>query len=86
MKRYLIIISSLKNLKFLFLYFSFIASIELYEGKTQTNSTFWSSLNSPPIPQVERQTFIISSNIEALRETITEKGITNKHVLSKFRI
>lgn len=59
------------------------ASIELYEGKTQSNSTVWSSLNSPPSPLVERQTFIISSGVAAMRETITEKGITNKHVLSK---
>jgi ER membrane protein complex subunit 1 len=41
-------------------------------------------LNSPPSPLVEHQTFIISSSIAALRETITEKGITNKHVLSKI--
>lgn len=65
-----------------YFYFS-TASIELYEGKTQTNGSFWSSLNSPPTPLVERQTFIISGNIAALRETITEKGITNKHVLGK---
>ena len=63
-------------------FFRPIASIELYEGKTQTNSTIWSSLNAPPSPLVERQTYIISSSIAALRETITEKGITNKHVLS----
>lgn len=60
------------------------ASIELYEGKTQTNSTVWSSLNSTPLPLVERQTFIISGSVAALRETITEKGITNKHVLSEW--
>lgn len=59
------------------------ASIELYEGKTQTNSTVWSSLNSTPMPVVERQSFIISGSVAALRETITEKGITNKHVLSE---
>lgn len=58
-----------------------ITSVELYEGKVQTNSTTWSSLNSPPAPLVERQTFIIANTIAALRETITEKGITNKHVL-----
>lgn len=39
-------------------------------------------MNAPPSPLVERQTYIISSSIAALRETITEKGITNKHVLS----
>lgn len=58
------------------------ASIELYEGKTQTNSTVWSSLDSPPQPMVERQAYIFPSTIASIQETITEKGITNKHVLS----
>lgn len=64
---------------------SITATIELYEGKTQINSTVWSSLNSTPLPLVERQTFIISGSVAALRETITEKGITNKHVLSEWK-
>lgn len=69
---------------FLFVRFcDFTATMELYEGKTQANSTVWSSLYSPPIPLVERQTYIFPANIASLRETITEKGITNKHVLSK---
>lgn len=42
--------------------------MELYEGKTQTNSTVWSSLNSPPAPIVERQSYIISSGVAALRK------------------
>lgn len=57
--------------------------MELYEGKTQANSTVWSSLEAPPQPMVERQSYIIPANVAALKETITEKGITNKHVLSK---
>lgn len=58
-----------------------VTSIELYEGKTQSNSTVWSSLGSPPLPLIERQIYIMPANISVLRETITEKGITNKHIL-----
>ncbi|KAL9895126.1 ER membrane protein complex subunit 1 isoform 1-T1 [Glossina fuscipes fuscipes] len=58
-----------------------ITTIELYEGKTQANSTVWSSLNAPPLPLVERQSYIMPAMVETLRETITERGITNKDVL-----
>ncbi|XP_001359799.2 ER membrane protein complex subunit 1 isoform X1 [Drosophila pseudoobscura] len=58
-----------------------ITTIELYEGKAQANSSVWSSLTAPPMPLVERQSYIIPAIVEALRETITERGITNKHVL-----
>lgn len=58
-----------------------VATLELYEGKTQTNSTVWSSLDAPPLPLVERQSYILPVAVAAMEETITEKGITNKHVL-----
>lgn len=58
-----------------------VAAVELYEGKTQANSTVWSSLSSPPLPLVERQIYIIPAQVAIMKETITEKGITNKHVL-----
>ncbi|KAH8369163.1 hypothetical protein KR009_003087 [Drosophila setifemur] len=58
-----------------------ITTIELYEGKAQANNSVWSSLQAPPMPLVERQSYIIPTIVEALRETITERGITNKHVL-----
>ncbi|XP_059616170.1 ER membrane protein complex subunit 1 isoform X2 [Phlebotomus argentipes] len=58
-----------------------ITTIELYEGKIQANSTVWSSLSNPPIPMIERQSYIIPANVFAMKETITEKGITNKDVL-----
>lgn len=64
------------------IYLIFAATIELYEGKTQANSTVWSSLNAPLLPMVERQSYIIPTIVETMRETITERGITNKHVLS----
>lgn len=59
-----------------------IATIELYEGNTQANSTVWTSFDAPPLPAIEQQAYIIPATIVSMRETITEKGITNKHVLS----
>lgn len=58
-----------------------ITTVELYEGEVQANGTIWSSLDSPPLPLVEKQSYIFPATIEAMRETITEKGITNKHIL-----
>lgn len=65
----------------LHIFLVFAATVELYEGKTQANSTVWSSLDAPQLPMVERQSYIIPANVVHLKETITEKGITNKHVL-----
>lgn len=62
---------------------SLTASVELYEGTTQANSTVWTSFDAPPLPTIEQQAFIIPATVVSLRETITEKGITSKHVLSK---
>ena len=61
------------------------ASVELYEGKTQTNSTVWSSLDAPPMPLVERQSYVLPVAVATMQETITEKGITNKHILCKYQ-
>ncbi|XP_012260554.2 ER membrane protein complex subunit 1 isoform X1 [Athalia rosae] len=58
-----------------------IATLELYEGKTQSNTTAFSSLTTSVVPIVERQAFIFPASIEYLRETITEKGITSKHIM-----
>ncbi|XP_030563637.1 ER membrane protein complex subunit 1 [Drosophila novamexicana] len=58
-----------------------ITTIELYEGNAQANNSVWSSLQAPSMPLVERQSYIIPTIVEAMRETITERGITNKHVL-----
>lgn len=69
-------------IKSIFQYFT--ATIELYEGNTQANSTVWTSFDAPPLPAIEQQAYIIPATIVSMRETITEKGITNKHVLSMF--
>lgn len=36
------------------------------------------------MPMVERQSYIIPTGVTAMRETITERGITNKDVLSNY--
>ncbi|XP_062535416.1 ER membrane protein complex subunit 1 isoform X2 [Armigeres subalbatus] len=58
-----------------------VTSVELYEGKTQTNSTVWSSLDAPTMPLVERQSYVLPVAVATMQETLTEKGITNKHIL-----
>ncbi|XP_044599421.1 ER membrane protein complex subunit 1 isoform X2 [Cotesia glomerata] len=58
-----------------------IATLELYEGKVQSNTTVFSSLTTTRLPLVERQAFIFPATIETMQETITEKGITSKHIL-----
>uniref|UniRef100_A0ABD2XHY3 ER membrane protein complex subunit 1 n=1 Tax=Trichogramma kaykai TaxID=54128 RepID=A0ABD2XHY3_9HYME len=58
-----------------------LATLELYEGKMQSNDTAFSSLNNYKLPIVERQAYIFPASIESLQETITEKGITSKHIL-----
>lgn len=61
-----------------------IATLELYEGKVQSNTTVFSSLTTTRLPLVERQAFIFPATIESMQETITEKGITSKHILGIF--
>ncbi|XP_011264127.1 ER membrane protein complex subunit 1 isoform X1 [Camponotus floridanus] len=58
-----------------------IATLELYEGKIQSNTTVFSSLATTKLPIVERQAFIFPASIEYMQETITEKGITSKHII-----
>ncbi|XP_073989835.1 ER membrane protein complex subunit 1 isoform X2 [Rhodnius prolixus] len=58
-----------------------IVTLDLYEGKVQKNTTAFSSLDPPVSPLVERQAYIFPHIITSMKETITEKGITSKHVL-----
>ncbi|XP_041129248.1 ER membrane protein complex subunit 1-like isoform X1 [Polyodon spathula] len=55
--------------------------LELYEGTEQYNSTAFSSLDRPLTPQVLQQSYIFPSAISQLEATITEKGITSRHLL-----
>lgn len=43
--------------------------------------TVFSSLATTKLPIVERQAYIFPASIEYMRETITEKGITSKHII-----
>ncbi|XP_014675376.1 PREDICTED: ER membrane protein complex subunit 1-like [Priapulus caudatus] len=58
-----------------------VAALEMYEGRTQSNTTAFSSLAPPPTPIVERQAYILPYTVVAMTTTITEKGITNRHIL-----
>ncbi|GFT10422.1 ER membrane protein complex subunit 1 [Nephila pilipes] len=58
-----------------------ISSIELFEGKYQSNTTAFSSFAPPPLPLVEHQTFIFPSTVVTMADTVTERGMTNKHLL-----
>lgn len=58
-----------------------VATLELYEGAVQSNTTAFSSVSNLIQPIVERQSYILPAGVEAMRETITEKGITSKHLL-----
>ncbi|KAF5924712.1 hypothetical protein HPG69_004584 [Diceros bicornis minor] len=55
--------------------------LELYEGTEQYNATAFSSLDRPQLPQVLQQSYIFPSSISAMEATITERGITSRHLL-----
>uniref|UniRef100_A0A7M4FKS6 ER membrane protein complex subunit 1 n=1 Tax=Crocodylus porosus TaxID=8502 RepID=A0A7M4FKS6_CROPO len=55
--------------------------LELYEGTEQYNATAFSSLDRPFLPQVLQQSYIFPSAISAMEATITERGITSRHLL-----
>ncbi|XP_018413669.1 PREDICTED: ER membrane protein complex subunit 1 [Nanorana parkeri] len=55
--------------------------LELYEGTEQYNSTIFSSLDRPHLPHVLQQSYIFPSTIRAMEATITERGITSRHIL-----
>uniref|UniRef100_A0A8C7XT34 ER membrane protein complex subunit 1 n=1 Tax=Oryzias sinensis TaxID=183150 RepID=A0A8C7XT34_9TELE len=55
--------------------------IELYEGMELYNSTAFSSLDRPLVPQVLQQSYIFPSSISTMEATLTEKGITSRHLL-----
>lgn len=59
-----------------------LVSLEMYEGKMQSNATTFSSIESTITPLVERQAYILPmTDIVAMEETMTTKGITSKHLL-----
>jgi hypothetical protein len=50
------------------------------------NISVFSSLATTKLPIVERQAFIFPASIEYMQETITEKGITSKHIIGKLNL
>jgi len=44
----------------------------------------FSSVATTKLPIVERQAFIFPASIEYMQETITEKGITSKHIIGTW--
>ena len=59
-----------------------LSAFDLYEGLHQVNGTTFSSVDqSSWKPVVEHATFIVPTGIRALTDTVTEKGVTNKHLL-----
>lgn len=50
------------------------------------NSTVFSSLDRPHAPQVLQQSYIFPSSISTVEATLTEKGITSRHLLSRFQL
>jgi len=59
-----------------------LVSLEMYEGKEQSNATMFSSIDNTVVPLVERQAYILPiSNVVSIEETMTSKGITSKHLL-----
>lgn len=57
-----------------------ISALDLYEGSTQSNGTAFSSLDLRT-PIVEHSTFIFPTGLRTMVDTVSEKGITNKHIL-----
>ena len=62
-----------------------MAVLELYEGKEQNNATAFSSLSPPPNPLVLRQSYIFPVPVQRMASTVTEKGITNKNLISESK-
>jgi len=58
-----------------------MVALEMYEGAMQANATVFSSLNHPPVPLVYRQAYVFPGFLSSMAATITEKGITSKHLL-----
>ncbi|EDO46898.1 predicted protein [Nematostella vectensis] len=55
--------------------------LELYEGYEERNSTAFSSMDPPPHPMILHQSYVFPTTIRTMTVSITERGITNKHLL-----
>lgn len=60
-----------------------VSSLEMFEGSVQTNSTIFSSLTRSHIKPklIEFKTFIFPSGVDAMVDTVTLRGMTNRHII-----
>lgn len=58
-----------------------LAAVEFYEGEVQNNSTAFSSHAVKHLPGMETQAYIFPGTPLDMKATITERGITSKHIL-----
>lgn len=58
-----------------------IATVELYEGRIQSNSTVFSSYAVSQLPVGESQAYILPAVPLTMTTTLTERGITSKFIL-----
>jgi len=60
-----------------------VSTLEMFEGVNQVNSTAFSSLTRSHIKPklIEHKTFIFPSGINAMVDTTTLRGMTNKHLI-----
>lgn len=58
-----------------------IATVELYEGRIQSNSTVFSSYAVSQLPVAESQAYILPAVPLTMTTTLTERGITSKFIL-----
>lgn len=60
-----------------------ISSLEMFEGTAQTNSSAFSSLTRSSIKPklIEHKSFIFPSGIDAMVDTVTLRGMTNRHFI-----
>lgn len=58
-----------------------LAAVELYEGRSQSNSTIFSSYAVSQLPHPKTQAYILPEVPQVIATTLTERGITSKFVL-----
>lgn len=58
-----------------------LATVELYEGRIQSNSTVFSSYAVSQLPHAETQAYILPAVPLTMTTTLTERGITSKFIL-----
>lgn len=60
-----------------------VSSLEMFEGIVQSNSTAFSSLTRASIKPklIEHKTFIFPGGIDTMIDTVTLRGMTNRHII-----